>query len=345
MLFSFLTPPPMLCPARPLGACLIAACVALPSGAQPRSMKQDSLLNNLVHAPGTLTTPNDSLGSWVTVGRGPRTLVLIAGIGFGAQETWGEFMEASREQYTMLAATLPGFGDTPPPTMPSTPYADQAWTRNAQSGLAKLLRAREGTVTLVAHWGIAANMAVRLAVDNPERVDGVILVAAPRRVQYEGPTRMDEWTVSERARWAEGLGQRWFKTVTRLTWDDNNFMSYDYAVNPRRGLALWRQAQLPSLSTWIRYLLEWYTMDLTEDLRRIQVPVLVMQPGFDDPDFYVEPERPYMRNLTLDSWTTFDSAGTRLQVVRIPNARLFIMHDQPERFRASIAEFVSRHGR
>lgn len=79
-------------------------------------------------------------------------------------------------------------------------------------------------------------------------------------------------------------------------------MSYDDAVRPRRGPLLWREAQSPALSVWIRYLVEFHAIDLTLDLGKLRVPVLVLRPGFDDPDWYVEPGLTYMRSLTHDSW-------------------------------------------
>jgi hypothetical protein len=38
----------------------------------------------------------------------------------------------------------------------------------------------------------------------------------------------------------------------RETWDDNNFLPGDYAVNPILGLRLWREAASPQVHVWIR---------------------------------------------------------------------------------------------
>ena len=150
------------------------------------------------------------------------------------------------------------------------------------------------------------------------------------------------WTPEQRGQFVEGMASRWFKTVTRSTWDDNNFMSYDYAVNPRRGLFLWREAQAAPLPVWIRYLLEFYSIDLSAELKNLKVPVLVVQPGFDDAAFYAEPDRNYMRNLCIDSWRGAAAASSQLEFVTIPQSRLFVMYDRPDALDQAIERFLQR---
>ena len=314
-------------------------------GGQTRSMAQDPTLDNLRHGAGVTTAAIGTLGHVRKIGEGPRKMVLIPGLGFGG-DIWNEFMERHRTDATMYAVTLPGFGGTPPLAMPGqdVPFADMPWTRSAIQGIESLLDKEQLTrVTIVAHWALAAQLALQLALDHPQRVEAVVLVGGPLRVYYEsGGPAMLTWTPAQRGQFVEGMGQRWFKTVTRRTWDDNNFMSYDYATNPRRGLFLWREAQAPSLPVWIRYLLEFYSLDMTPRLKDLRVPVLVVQPGFDDPGYYVEPDRNYMRNLCLDSWRGAAELSDRLEFVTIPRSRLFVMDDQPEELDRVVEEFLRR---
>jgi pimeloyl-ACP methyl ester carboxylesterase len=305
-------------------------------------MTQDPALDNLQHPPGTETVAHGTLGNVRKSGTGARVMLLIPGIGFG-DAVWSEFMERHASEYTMYAITLPGFGGTRPLAMPATgTFADLAWTRSALAGIEALLeRERITRVTIVAHWALATQIALRLALDHPQRIDAVVLVSGVLKSYYDGIPGMAEWTLAERAQNSETLGQRWFKTVTRRTWDDNNFMSYDYAVNPLRGLFLWREAQAPALAVWIRYLLEFSTIDVTPRLKELRVPTLVVQPGFDDPGVYIDAGRNYMRNLCQDSWRGAP-AGDRLQFVTIPGARLFIAYDKPADLDRAIREFLRR---
>jgi pimeloyl-ACP methyl ester carboxylesterase len=322
----------------------LALLAAGPAFAQPRSMAQDPALNNLRHADGVATAAADTLGGVRQVGTGPRRMVLIPGLGF-ADGVWTEFMERHKADFTMYAVTLAGFGGTAPPAMPpeGARYAETPWTRSAIAALRGLLdREKIDHVTLVAHWALSTQIALQFALDHPDRVDAVVVIGGPLKSYYENPPGMLAWTAVQRAAYADGMGQKWFKTVTRQTWDDNNFMSYDYAVNPRRGLFLWREAQAPPLPVWIRYLLEFYTIDLAPSLARLAVPTLVVQPGFDDPGFQPEPGWNYMRNLCLDSWQGVAGTNPRLEFVTIPRSRLFVMFDQPDALDRAIAAFLGR---
>jgi pimeloyl-ACP methyl ester carboxylesterase len=317
-----------------------AAAVA----AQERSLARDSTLNNLVHPPGYRTMPPGSLGAVRSTGTGTRHMVLIPGLGFSGS-VFDEFMARRTTEYRMHAVTLPGFGGTAALPMPDKPgsYADAPWTRSAERAILALMD-REGIrrATLVAHWALATQIALRLALDHPDRFDAVILLAGTAKSYYASTPAMLTWTAEQRARYADGMGQHWFRTVTRQTWDDNNFMPYDYAVNPRRGLFLWREAASPLLSVWIRYLLEFYAVDITPDLARLKVPTLVVKPGFDDPTFYVEPDRDYMRNLCHDSWRGAEHATSRLEFATVAGSRLFMMYDQPEQLDRVINAFLER---
>jgi pimeloyl-ACP methyl ester carboxylesterase len=244
----------------------------------------------------------------------------------------------------MYAITLPGFGDTAPLPIPpeKSRYAETPWIQSTVSAIVKLFEQEHiERVTIVAHWALSTQIALRLALEHPDRVESVILVGGVLKVYYDNSPAMLNWTENQRSQFVEGMSQRWFKTVTRRTWDDNNFMSYDYAINPRRGLFLWREAQAPSLTVWIRYLLEFYSVDLAPQLKDLRVPTLVVQPGFDDPAFYVDDKRNYMRNLCLDSWKGAEELSKQLKFVKIAGSRLFVMLDQPEEFDRVLNSFFN----
>jgi pimeloyl-ACP methyl ester carboxylesterase len=323
---------------------LFFALAGVRAGAQERALAQDPALDNLRHPAGTVTAAAGTLGAVRKVGEGPRRMLLIPGIGFGA-DVWAEFMERHRSDATMYAVTLPGFGGTAPLPMPpaGTRYADAPWIESAVAAIEALLDGeRIERCTVVAHWALATQIALRVARRRPDRIDAVVLVGGVLQVCYESPPGMLDWTPEQRATFAERMADGWFRTVTRRTWDDNNFMPYDYAIHPRRALFLWRDAAAPSLPVWIRYLLEFYAADPTPALKDVRVPMLVVQPGFDDPAFLVEPGRNYMRTLCHDSWRGAREANPRLEFVMIAGSRLFVMFDKPAELDAAIASFLAR---
>jgi pimeloyl-ACP methyl ester carboxylesterase len=329
--------------ARPLLAILL--CVAGTAGAhaQTRSMTQDPALNNLRHDPGVVTAAPDALGGTVKVGTGPRAVILIPGLGFGGG-IWTEFMERHAADYTMFAVTLPGFGGTNPWPLPAdtSSFAARPWFDNAVKAITALMdRERLTRVTLVAHWAFATQVALRLALDQPDRIDGVILAGGPLKSYFSGVPNMHAWTAAQRVAYADGMAQKWFRTVTRRTWDDNNFMTYDYAIHPLRALFLWREAQTPTLPVWIRYLLEFYSIDLSPELGALRVPVLVIQPGFDDGGFFID-QRDYMRDFCLGSWEGAAGRSSRLQFAIVPRSRLFVMLDAPQAFDGLVRTFIGQ---
>ena len=323
---------------------LLALVIAFlaPAQSQTRSLAQDSKLDNLRLPPGTRTTLIGELGRVRTIGTGHKQMVLIPGLGFG-DDIWTAFMERRASEYTMHAVTLPGFGGTAPwPVAEGATFSSAPWTQLALAALEPLL-GREPTekVTIVAHWALAPTLALRLALAHPERVHAVVIIGGALRNYHEGIPAMASLTFEQRAASIDGYAARWFRTITRRTWDDNNFMPYDYAVNPRRGLFLWREAQEPMLAVWIRYLLEFYASDPTPLLGELHVPVLLVEPGFDDPAFYVENGRNYMRDLCIGTWRDVVASNSRFQVALVPGSRLFVMHDKPAELDSIVDRFLA----
>lgn len=326
-------------------AVALAVMAVTPLAAQARRMAQDSTLDNLRHGAGTVTVPWGTLGRVTRTGTGDRAMILIAGMGFG-DDTWTEFMERRKADYTMFAVTLPGFGGTAPLPMPAgqSRYADADWTRSAVAGVVALMdRERLTRVTLVAHWAVATQVALQVALEAPDRVHAIVLVAGAIRATYPAQASSRTWTAEQRSQYAEAMAARWFRAVTRDTWDDNNYMPYDYAVNQRRGLFLWREAQAATLPVWIRYLLEFYAVDLSPRLAELHMPVLVVHPDFDDAAYPVEQGINYMKGFTVEGWAGV--SGPRVQQVTVSRSRLCIMFDRPDELDRIVNEFLARSGR
>jgi len=90
---------------------------------------------------------------------------------------------------------------------------------------------------------------------------------------------------------------------------------------------------------WIRYLLEFYARDSSQALRTLRVPTLLLKPGFDDPAFYVDTGRDYMRDLCLRSFEGV-TLSPAVEAVTISGARLFAMYDRPAEVDAAIDAFL-----
>lgn len=308
-----------------------------------RIMDQDSTLNNLVDPPGQKTVPLGTLGKVERAGVGKRTMILIPGAGFGG-DSFKEFKEAYAADYSMIAVTLPGFGGTTPlaSSPESASFGEQLWTKSAVDAVGKLMES-EGIkdAVILGHWMTGTQVAIRLARKYPDRIAGLILVAGTAAmfmtdtVTYPPAKMTSAWRVKAIDQY---MAPKWFKTVTRETWDDNNFMPHDYAVNPILGLRLWRQAYSPQLHVWARYLCEFNAQDVNDLMDSLTTPTLLMRPGFENN--YADSGSNYMEAFCHRSWKPATLAKPNLKSVTVPNSRVFIWLDQPEAFKKELDSFV-----
>jgi hypothetical protein len=315
-----------------------------PAGPRPsdpvvRIREQDPSLDNLVLPPGAPTASPGSLGAVRKHGTGRGAMVLIPGLGFGGR-VFDRLMEAFADSFTMWAVTLPGFDGTAPPPMPApgTSYGVRTWTAGAQHAIEELI-VREGlrNVVVVGHWLIGTQVALGLRESLPDRIRAIVLLSGSAR--FASARAM---TTEQRVAFVDGpFSQGWFKTVTRETWDDNNFLPSDYAAHPVVGLRLWRQAANASLPTWIRYLLEYHARDITQDLRRSRVPTLLLHPGLEGA--WREPAGDYLAAFTSAGWG--DLAGSGIEVRTIPGARVVMWADQLDRVVDEMQRFIATTGR
>jgi pimeloyl-ACP methyl ester carboxylesterase len=323
----------------------IAMAAALSTSAdlpgQERALVQDPTLDNLVHAPGTSLAAVGTLGAVSRSGTGARAMILIPGLGFGGS-VFDDFVARRASAFRMYAVTLPGFGGTPPLPDRGAAWSAQ-WTESAERAILELMdRERIGRATLVGHWIHGSQLALRLAIAHPDRFDGVVLLAGVAKSYYSSDTSMLHWSPQRRVAQVQALAGQWFRTVTRRTWDEQNFLPYDYAVHPLRAHLLWSEAASPALPVWIRYLLEFYSLDVTVDVPRLRVPTLLVRPGLDDPAFFVEPGRPYMRDLLHESWRDIERQTPSIETVTIRGARTFVWKDDPAALEAVLVPFLEK---
>jgi len=307
-----------------------------------RIMKQDSTLNNLVDPPGYETGTPGTFGDVLRHGSGLRPMILIPGFGFSGG-IFADLMESFSDNFQMYAVTLAGFGGTPAPPGPgeSASFGEQTWTNGAVRALEVLIE-KEGirNAIIVGHWLGGTQIALRYALKHPDKVKAVIILSgAAKFVALDSARAAMINTLEKRVRINDAyMGPRWFKTVTRETWDDNNFIPGDYAVDPVLGLRLWREAATPKLHVWVRYLCEFNSQDISLDLDNLEVPTLMLQPGLEG--IYHDPSNFYMDGYLNRSWEGSIENKDRITVKIIPNARVCLWVDQPTAVKDTILEFL-----
>jgi len=315
--------------------------------AQSGMFEQDSALDNLHHAVAYTTAPLGTLGAVVRRGTGNVDVLIIPGWGFGAG-TFDRFMRANDTRYRMVAVTLPGFANTPAPPMPASgvSYGDATWTRAAEEALVQLIRSEGLRKPIVlGHFVVGTQLALRLALDHPELVGGVVIVGGEPMRYLKSRRDTSGKTFLSPAQRVAGvdtmLAPRWYKTVTKRTWLANNYAAAQYAADSARAAELWEASSEVPLPVMIRYLCEYYTMDFTAEWAKLTVPVRVLVPEFT-PAILSDAKQSYVRTLFHDSWDMVRGASPLISIERVPDSRIFITDDRPDVVRAALDDLGRR---
>lgn len=324
-----------------IGAAALLLTNVPPAAAQQGGNQQDSTLNNLEHPPGYVTAPLRTLGAVVRQGSGPIDVLIIPGWGFGA-EVFETFMRENASRYRMVAVTLPGFGGTAAPPMPpaGTSYAEATWIRAAEDAIARVIQREQlRKPILVGHFIVGTQLALRLALDHSTLIGGMVIVGGEPMRYRPSPRDTTGKTPMSREERVTGiddyLAPRWFRTVTKQTFDANNFPAAHYSRNPARAAELWKISSDVPLPVMIRYLCEYWAMDLTDDFPRIAVPTLVLAPAFT-PAMLADPKQPFLKSLYLDSWEGVRRMNPRIETRTVADSRIFITDDQAAAVRDAI---------
>lgn len=324
----------------------LAARVAI---AQQAEAPTDPGLDNLVHEAGYRTAELGSLGAVVERGKGRIDMVLISGFGLGASAFEG-FMQRNAKRYHMLAITLPGFEGTAAPPMPpaGTSYGDQTWTRAATDAVVRLIQERRlRRPVMVGHYLNGTQVAAQVAIDHPELVSGLILLAGSPR--YEPVEASPNWasglTLQQKVPMVDkGLAPRWFKTVTRTTWVTNNFTATDFSVDEAHGKTFADRANAPPLPVLIRYLCEFHASDVAPALSNTTLPILLIQPLFTEA-LRSDKKRSYLVSYFKKPWEGVFDHRASSKVSFLDDAGILVMDDRPREVDRLISEFLKKSGR
>lgn len=325
-----------------LALCLLSR----PSPARQAEAAQDPRLDNLVHEPGQETCALGSLGAVVEAGTGGTDMVLVSGFGLGASAFQG-FLARNSARYHMFALTLPGFEGTAAPPMPpaGTSYGAQTWTGAAAEAVVRLIGERKlERPVLVGHFINGTQVAARVALEHPELVRALVLLAGTPR--FEPVEASPNWpkgmSLERKIAGVDGyLAPLWFKTVTRKTWVTNNFTAGDYSIDEARGREFAERANAPPLPVLIRYLCEFHASDLGPDLEELESPLLLIQPAFTAA-IRADSKRSFLSGYFAEPWRGALEGRPRTTTLSVEDAGILLMDDVPAEVDLAISGFLER---
>lgn len=280
-------------------------------------------------------------------GRGRQRLILVPGMYSGAN-SFDDFIARNQSRYTFYIVTPPGINGTPARPMPAAgvSFGELTWTRRLERDILELIRREKMTKpVIIAESHPASTAAIDLAVENPDKIGGVV-ISGTNLVQFfpspKDPTRKSPVTFQERINLVdEGWGAKWFKYVTPETWNSNDMRPEMLSGDLPRGQKASREIEEAPLPVKIRYLCEFWASDVTRDFDRLQVPVLVLIAGFDE-KYLADPANRFTKMAYVDSWETLIPKHPKVKLVKIPDARLLVLEDQPKLADDAITQFVEQ---
>lgn len=318
--------------------------------AQPskRGLREIDLSRNNLELPaGYQTLADDAAPVVVRKGKGSQPLILIPGM-YSGPKSFDSFIARNEPSYSFYVLTPAGLNGTPARSMlgPGWSFSELTWTRQLERDILDLIN-REKLIkpVIIAGQMPASVAAIELAEDHPEQIGGVVLVGA-NPVQFvfspKDPTRKTPANPEERTRMVdEALGANWFKFVTPETWLSNDFPPESLSAVPAIGQQARDELEQAPLPVKIRYLCEFSASDVTRKFDKLSVPVLALIPGFDD-KFLADPANNGMKMAYIDRWENLNPKPPKLQLAKIPNARILVLDDQPKQADDAVIKFVEQ---
>lgn len=299
-------------------------------------------INNFVHPEGYTPGKWGELGEVKEFGGGDKSMILLPGWSFD-YTIFQDFIEQYKADFKIYAVTLPGFGDTSAPPMPkdSANFQGLYWTNSILEGINQLIASKNiSDAILVSYFTYSNVVAMRFALDYPDKISKVIIVSGMAKFTANYPT-YEPRNLKQRIAYVERyLGPQWFKTVDKTTWDDGNFHKAMFAKDSVKSLGYWKMMSEVPIPTAVRYLCEYYCTDLSLEYSKLKVPVLVVLPSFTEDLLTHSETSSYLSSFFHHSWIGARPASDSISMVTLTDTNAMIIEDQPEKLYGVIDEFL-----
>ncbi len=301
-------------------------------------------INNLVHPEGYQSAEYGSLGKVEKFGKGPKHMIMISGWGFDGRVFENLKVDSIKENYTLHIVTLPGFGGTPAYPMPdqNEVYQDLFWTMGIIQGIKALIE-KEGMEKplLLSYFTYSNILALRLAMDDPDLLDRVIIISGMAKFTAMNPS-YEPSSLAERIYYTEQvIAQTWWKNIDRKGWDNGNFSPATFSKDSIKADKYWKQMSDVPIPIMVRYLLEYYCTDLSLEYQKLQVPTLVVMPSFTR-EILVRPENTFLTHIFHQSWWGANPSNDNFHLMTITDSHAFVFDDQPEKLMDVIDKFAQQ---
>lgn len=153
-----------------------------------------------------------------------------------------------------------------------TSYGEQTWNKGCIAGIVKLIEKEKiGKPIVFGHFVQGTQIALRLAIDYPDKVSGVVILGGPAKMVMAVGDRVRDFPLDTMVMFTDRFtGPKWFKNMKKKWFDDNNIRPEIYSLDSALGLKLWKQSSETSLPVMVRYTSEYFASDVRADLNNLE---------------------------------------------------------------------------
>ncbi len=279
--------------------------------------------------PAAATTP---IGHVEVRGSGDVPLILIPNL-VSDWSVYEAFMGRNSDTYTMYAVTLPGFGGTAAPAEPASgvSFTEGPWLENAERAVLAMIEEKKLEKPLLAGQGLGGHLALRLAQAAPESFRAAVIIHASPAYPLgsagepipaeERKTAVDQFLRAEIEKYSEDQWQEQQRAWIAST-----------VADAGRAKELAGKAAATPKPVSSRYMLEYLGADVTPDLPKLTLPVLVIAGLPDEPG----------ADLTLmrEAWPAYYKGAPQVTIVYFEGAFEFITEAAPAELDRAMTQFI-----
>lgn len=289
-------------------------------------------INNLIHDSSYITSRLGDVPNYKKIGNGKINMILIPGLGFDGS-VFDDFLEHNKTFYTMYSITIPGFGNTKAAPMPGvgTSYGEHTWINGVVSGILKLIEQEKiYKPIIVAHFTVATQVALKIGIDFPELLSGMIIMGGPAKMIFTHNNEVKDLPLDQMIYVVDNYtAPVWFKSMQKEDWDEGNYLPEVYSVDSLLGKSLWKEVATVPVPIMVRYLCEYIAMDLKAELGKIKCPTLVLRPTFNQ-KVLSNPINNYVSPQFIETWNNSKKINNLVQVEDISASACFVWKDNPK---------------
>lgn len=258
-------------------------------------------------------------------GQRGRPLVLIPGLASGPW-VWQDLVRRFKDERTLYVVTVPGFD--------GRPAASGASFESIRAALKELITARRLDKPVLVGHSMGGTLALAVAQDLPGAVGGVISIDG--LPVFPGT---EDLPLAQRPQFAASIRSR-MDAAPQAAYAEQQrqYMRTQGVVDMGKADDLAVLALRSDRGAVGSYMADLFALDLRPGLPKIAAPVLVLVPYFE-PD---ASQDQVTSALKVEHYRRLMAGTPKLEMAPVPNARHFLMIDQPDALAEAVRRFINR---